>query len=131
MNFLRNLWREVPQGGIVSSGWRMARYEPQHQVGVYTAMPLSWVGRMLREFRYRVNVAVTAPTLEQEKVLESQRANRDRERRAEEYSKGYMAGWHECFEACLQAVEEEITDADELWKMGAALTGSATTQREN
>lgn len=94
-------------------------------------MPLHWVGRMLREFRYRVNVALTAPTIEQEQVFELERAHRDRERLAEEYSKGYMAGWRECFEACLQAVEEEITDADEVWKMGAALTGPTTTQREN
>jgi hypothetical protein len=131
MNFFKKLWREVPQDGTVPSGWRMAWYEPHRQVRVYTAMPLYWLGRMLREFRYRVNVAVTAPNIEQGQVLELQRAHRDRERLAEEYSKGYMAGWHECFEACLLAVEEEITDADALWKMGAALTGSTTTQREN
>jgi len=131
MNFLKRFWREVPQGGMVPSGWRMAWYEPKRQVGVYTAMPLHWVGRMLREFRYRVNVAVTAPTIEEEQVQELQRAHRDREQLAEEYSKGYMAGWRECFEACLQAVEEEITDADEVWRMGAALTGSTTTGREN
>ena len=130
MNFFKRLWREVPQGEVVPSGWRMAWYEPHRQVGV-SAMPLHWVGRMLREFRHRVNVAVTAPTIERVQVFELQRAHRDRERLAEEYSKGYMAGWRECFEACLQAVEDEITDADELWKMGAALTGSTTTQREN
>jgi hypothetical protein len=131
MNFLKGLWKEVPQGGVVPSGWRMAWYEPRCQVGVYAAMPLHWVARTLREFRYRVNIALTAPTIEQDQVFELHRAQRDRERLAEEYSKGYMAGWRECFEACLQAVEEEITDADELWKMGAALTDSTTTQREN
>jgi hypothetical protein len=94
-------------------------------------MPLHWIARMLREFRYRVSVAITAPRIEQDQAFQLQRTHRDRERLAEEYSKGYLAGWRECFEACLQAVEEEITDADELWKMGAALTGSTSTQREN
>jgi hypothetical protein len=131
MNFLKRFWKEVPQGAAVPSGWRMAWYEPRRQVGVYTAMPLHWIARMLREFRYRVSVAITAPRIEQDQAFQLQRTHRDRERLAEEYSKGYLAGWRECFEACLQAVEEEITDADELWKMGAALTGSTTTQSEN
>ena len=37
-----------------------------------------------------------------------QRAHRERERLAEEYARGYRAGWRECFQTCLSAVEEEI-----------------------
>jgi hypothetical protein len=131
MNFLTKFWRKGPQGGRVRSGWRMAWDDPRRRVGMYTATPLHWVACMLQEFRYRVNIAVTAPSIERARACELQRAHQDRERLAEEYSKGYVAGWHECFEACLQAVEEEITSADEVWKMDAAFLGSETTQGEN
>jgi len=131
MSFFKRLWKEVPQGGIAPTGWRMAWYEPQRQVEVHTAMPLHWLARTLREIRYRINVAVTAPAMDQEQALVLERAHKDRERLAEEYSNGYMAGWRECFDACLQAVEEEITSADEVWRMGAALADSATSRREN
>jgi hypothetical protein len=131
MNCLNKLRKKMPEGGIVPPRWHRRRHEPQRQVGRYTTTPLQWVASVLREFHYRVHLAVTAPTIEQEKVCELQRAHQDRERLAEEYSKGYMAGWHECFEACLQAVEEEITNADEVWRMGAALAGPATTKRDN
>ena len=55
----------------------------------------------------------------------------DRERLAAEYYRGYMAGWRECFEQCLEAVEDEITRTDDIWQMGAALTGAKNIQRDN
>jgi hypothetical protein len=59
------------------------------------------------------------------------RAQEDRERLAYEYSRGYQAGWRECFSTCLQVFEDEITAADELWRIGAILTDSNRTQRDN
>lgn len=55
----------------------------------------------------------------------------NRESLATEYSRGYMAGWRECFEQCLEAVEDEIARTDDIWRMGAALTSSKNNQREN
>jgi hypothetical protein len=131
MNFLKKSWKEAPKGEIVPAGKRRAWHEPQRHVGVYTAMLLHWVARILRELHHRVTLAATAPTIEQDQAFELRRAHQARERLAEEYSKGYMAGWHECFEVCRQAVEEEVTNSDEVWKMGALLTSCVTTQREN
>ena len=32
---------------------------------------------------------------------------------ADEYARGYLCGWRECFASCLEAVEEEIQAADD------------------
>jgi hypothetical protein len=37
---------------------------------------------------------------------------REQQKIAEEYARGYLAGWRECFHSCLAAVEEEITRGD-------------------
>lgn len=115
MNLLKEWRREVGHGGCVPNGWRMAWYEPQRRVGVYYPAPLHWVLRGLREFGYRLQIALRAPELERAQVYQMQRSHRERERLAEEYSKGYMAGWHECFQACLDAVEDEISRVDETF----------------
>lgn len=39
---------------------------------------------------------------------------------ADEYARGYMQGWHECFETCLGVVEEELTSSS-AWGAGALL----------
>lgn len=59
------------------------------------------------------------------------RADEYRERLAQEYSRGYQAGWRECFGTCLQAIEDEIASADEIWRIGAVLTNSGTSQQDN
>lgn len=115
MNMLKDWRREVGHGGEVPHGWGMAWYEPRRRVGVYYPVPLHWVLRGLREFGYRLRIAVEAPRLERAEVYGMQRSQRERERLAEEYARGYMSGWHECFEACLDAVEEEISRVDESY----------------
>jgi hypothetical protein len=111
MKLLRGVRREVTHGGIVPRGWQMAWYEPRRRTGVYYPRPLNWLLRGLREFIYRVQLAVHAPRLECAQVFDMQRLHRERERLAAEYARGYVLGWRECFHACLDVVEEEIACA--------------------
>jgi len=115
----------------VPSGWRMAWYEPPRRIGVYYPAPLHWVLRALREFAYRVHVALRAPRIERAQAFEMNRAHRDRQLLAEEYARGYMSGWRECYGACLVAVEEEISRSNQVWEIGDLLADIPKPQREN
>lgn len=99
----------------------MAWYEPPRRIGVYYPAPLHWVLRALREFSYRVHVALRAPRIERAQAFEMNRAHRERQRLADEYVRGYMCGWRECYEACLLAVEDEISRSDGLGEVGDLL----------
>lgn len=123
MNSISKLRKEVGHGGTIPSGWRLAWYEPRRRVGVYFPAPLHWACRAWREAVHRVRVALRAPSIECAQVFELQRAHRKRQDLAEEYARGYMAGWRECFEACMVAVEEELTRTGEVWDLGSLLTG--------
>ncbi|MGH9560371.1 MAG: hypothetical protein ACRD3S_02855 [Terracidiphilus sp.] len=59
------------------------------------------------------------------------RLHRDRQRLAEEYARGYICGWRECYDACLEAVEEEISQAGEVWEIGELLTDTPKLHRKN
>jgi hypothetical protein len=132
MNLFRSMRREVGHGGIVPRGWQMAWYEPRRRLGVYYPAPLNWLLRAVREFRYRAQIAVHAPGIEHAQVFEMQRTHRERERLAEEYARGYMSGWRECFQACLDVVEEEITCAgDASYEIGEWLPIDAKPRQEN
>ena len=113
--------KEVSHGGVVPRGWQMAWYEPRRRIGVYCPAPLHWLLRGVREVVHRVRAAVRAPGIERAEVFQMQRAQRERERLAEEYARGYMAGWRECFQTCLSAVEEEIARVDDTWDVGSFL----------
>lgn len=111
--------------------WRLIRQRSWRSKKAYIFTPARWIVRALRDWRYRIRIALTVQKLEDVQSQELRRAQEDRERLAHEYSQGYMAGWRECFDACLQAVEDEIASADDVWRMGAALTGSGTILRDN
>jgi hypothetical protein len=123
--------REVSHGGIVPPGFRMAWYEPRRRVGIYFPSPLHWVMRALHEFMYRLRVALRAPSTERAEVFEMERTHRERHRLAEEYAQGYITGWRECFEVCLESVDEEIARADSVWNAGALLLNSPTETPKN
>jgi hypothetical protein len=125
------LRREVSHGGVVPSGWRMAWYEPPRRVAIYYPAPLPWVLRGLREVSYRIRVALHAPRIERAQAFEMNRAHRERQRLADEYARGYLCGWRECYDACLDAVEEEITRTSEAWEIGDLLTNTPKPQRKN
>jgi hypothetical protein len=116
MKLLRGIRREVTHGGVVPRGWQMAWYEPRRRTGVYYPRPLNWLLRAVREFIYRVQLAVHAPRLECAQVFDMQRLHRERERLAVEYARGYMTGWRECFRTCLDVVEEEISCANGVYE---------------
>ncbi len=48
-----------------------------------------------------------APVIEHGQIFEMQWGNGGRPRSCEDYTRGYLAGWHECFVMCLQEIEEE------------------------
>ncbi len=125
------LRREVGHGGMIPPGWRMAWYEPRRRIGVYYPPPLHWVLRALRELIYRLRGAVRAPEIECGQIFEMQRTHRDRQRMADEYARGYLIGWRECFHACLEAVEEELTRADDVWEIGALSVDTQKLPKDN
>jgi len=125
------LRREAGHGGIVPRGWRMAWYEPRRRVGIYYPAPLHWLMRAVRECVYRARVAFRAPGIERAQVFEMQRTQRERERLAEEYARGYLAGWRECFHECLQAVEQEFACNDDVWDLGDLLSDRPKLPRRN
>jgi len=134
MSFI-NRWlrirREVTHGALVPPGWRFAWYEPRRRVAVYYRAPLHWLMRAARELIYRLRVARDAPSIERAQVFEMQRIHRERQRLADEYSRGYLVGWHECFRECLEIVEDELTHPSQLLDIGALLLDSPKSSRGN
>ena len=78
MKLLRGIRREVTHGGVVPRGWQMAWYEPRRRTGVYYPRPLNWLLGALREFIYRVQLAVHAPRLECAQTFDMERFHRER-----------------------------------------------------
>jgi hypothetical protein len=122
MNVRMKLRREVGHGGKIPRGWQMAWYEPRRRLGVYYPPPLNWVMRAPREIGYRVWLALHASVIECAQTFDLQRAHRVRERMADEYARGYLIGWRECFKTCMDAVHEEISRSDDVWEIGTLLT---------
>ena len=131
MKLLRGIRREVTHGGIVPRGWQMAWYEPLRRVGVYYPAPLHWILWAAREMIYRMRLALRAPAIERAQVFEMQRTHRDRQRLADEYARGYLIGWRECFRDCLEAVEQELTRSDDVWDIAALLVDTPKSPPAN
>jgi hypothetical protein len=129
MKPLIRLRREVGHGGRVPRGWQLAWYEPRRRVGIYYPQPLHWILRALRELGYRLRLAARAPRMECAQVFEMQRLHRDRQKLADEYARGYMCGWNECFHACLETVQEEIAHSRDIWDLGAMFTEEGGPER--
>jgi hypothetical protein len=124
------LRKEISHGGVVPRGWQMAWYEPRRRIGVYYPAPLHFLLRLLREFTHRMRVALRAPDRERTEVFQMQRAHHERERLAEEYARGYMIGWRECFQTCMSAVEEEMSRADDSWDVASFLPPAPKPPRD-
>src|SRR6185437_5248629 len=103
------LRKEVGHGGMIPRGWQMAWYEPRRRVGVYYPSPWHWIARGMRHVIYRVRLALDALGMEGAQCLAIQRANGERQRLADEYARGYMRGWRECFRTCVDAIEDEMS----------------------
>jgi hypothetical protein len=129
MNPVRCLQKSVVQGGRIPWGWRRAWQEPKRRAAVYSPAGLHWIFRLARELVHRVCGAIAAPSIEVAEAFEIERTHRERQRLAEEYSRGYLAGWRGCFDACMAAVEDELANASDVWEMGELLSGQP--QRRN
>ena len=81
---------------------------------MYFPTPLHWLMRGCRELGHRFGVAVHAPRIERAEALELQRLDRERRRLVDEYARGYLSGWRECFQSCLATLEEELSQTDDL-----------------
>jgi len=112
--------KEIGHGGAIPRGWRLAWYEPRRRVGVYCPALLHWLLRILRECIYRLRLALGAPPIERAEAFAMQREHLRRQEMADEYARGYMQGWRECFDTCLGVVEEEIASTA-TWDAGALL----------
>lgn len=129
MNIGRFVRREVAQGGKVPAGWRMAWYEPRRHIAVYGPIFLHWLLRLAHEFVYRVHNAIAAPAIEQVEIAEMRKSHREKERFAEEYSRGYLNGWRDCLDACVAAVEDEFSRTSQVWEAGETLREYSADQR--
>jgi hypothetical protein len=127
----KGLPREIPLGGNIPSCWRMAWFEPRRRVGVYYPAPFHWVMRAWREIRHRIQLAWRGPGIEKAEAREMERLHEQRERLAEEYARGYLCGWRECFQTCVDAVEDEFGGADFVLVFAGMLVYVADHSRSN
>lgn len=89
------------------------------------------VGRLIREFAYRCQLVLRAPSLEQLAKNDQQRRYAEQERLAEEYAHGYLEGWQECYSACIEAVGKTVSEKHDLWAIGEILTNSQDAPNTN
>lgn len=129
MRISGNFRREITLGGITPRRWQIAWSEPRRGIAVYCPVPFHWILRAWREFSYRVGIALKAPAIEQEERIVMQREDQERQRIADEYSRGYMAGWRECFQTCVDAIEDEMAQSEKVWDIGTLLAGSDDSTR--
>lgn len=123
--------KELSHGAVAPRGWRMAWYEPRRRVGIYYPAAFSWIMRALRELKYRIRIAWQAPRIEAAQFFAMQRANEQRQRFADEYARGYMMGWRECFDTCVDAIQDEMSRGDQVWEIGSLLTDAGKPPRPN
>lgn len=123
--------REISHGGTGPRGWRFAWYEPRRRVAVYYPPPLHWLLRTARELLHRLRTAWSAPPIERTQVFEMERIYRERQRLAEEYSRGYLVGWHECFRDCLEIVEDELMNPSQVLDITALLLDGERQPQSN
>lgn len=72
-----------------------------------------WLIRGWREVAWRVGLALRAPTLERQQAAEVQRILLEQRRLSEEHARGYLRGWKECFDVCMEAIDDEIAAFEE------------------
>lgn len=123
--------KAIAHSGIVPRWWRLAWYEPRRRVGIYSPWPLHWILRFSRELFHRTLCALTGPSIERRETLEIERAHERRQLLAEEYSRGYLAGWRECLDAWVQSVPDGLASPDEFLNRGPLLAGSPFDKLEN
>jgi hypothetical protein len=108
------LMRELAPGVAAPVGWRMGWFDPMRHVAIYFPAPLHWLARAAREVKWRVQLAVKSPGMDTERILAAQKQYGERMKLADEYARGYLEGWRECFESCAEIFEDE-EESGEPW----------------
>jgi hypothetical protein len=100
--------------------WRVEWRAWARRVASAARATVELIRRGWREFTRRAGLALNAPSLERQQMADADRTYLVRKRLTEEYSRGYLCGWQECFETCMQAIEDEIGALEEgLWEAPA------------
>lgn len=92
---------------------RRQKYGRTGRVAAWLQIWRAWVVRGWREIAWRAGVALRAPSLARQQAADEERAYLEEKSLSEEYARGYLCGWHECFEACVEAIEDEIGALEE------------------
>jgi hypothetical protein len=125
MKWTTCIQKEVREGDVAPRGYGMAWYDPHRRVEVFYPAPIHRFARATRELLYRVQLALQAPTIEKLQIHEQQRLQRERARIAQEYASGFLTGWRECFDMCMNAIEEEMAAPDATWDIDDWFSDSA------
>ncbi len=105
--------------------------DPSAMAKPKTQTRVNWASSAAREIAYRLRLAISAPDRDRAAELERRRAYAEQQRLAAEYSEGYLAGWHDCYAACVSAVEEEVLRKTETWWVDEMVAGSAGPSKTN
>ncbi len=92
---------------------RRRKYGRADRMAAWLRMWRGWVVRGWREVAWHASVALRTPGLARQQAANEERAYLEKKKLSEEYARGYLCGWHECFEACVEAIEEEIGGLEE------------------
>ena len=57
-------------------------------------------------------MACILPGRDRQTVIEAQQEFQVRKRLADEYARGFLRGWRECFDVCAEALGDEWPEAD-------------------
>jgi hypothetical protein len=90
-----------------------------------------WTARLVREIVNRCRLVLFSPTFGKYLEIQSKWKDQQQQRMAEEYAKGYLDGWHECYAACLDAVEHPVGEDAEIWTVADLFTQPGHSAKAN
>jgi len=103
--------RELAQGAKMPLGYRLAWVDWSRRVAICYPWPANWLARQWRELVWRIERAARVlggPGPEEQQVADAQRIYRERQVLAEEFAAGYLTGWQECLDACVEVIEQQV-----------------------
>ena len=105
-------WRkELARDTKMPPNYELAWMDWSRGVAVCYPWPMNWLARQWHGFVWRITRASCAfrglgP--EEQHVADAQRIYRQRQILAEEFAEGYLTGWQECLDACIETIEQQI-----------------------
>lgn len=107
--------REVARGARIPAAYGVAWMDRSRCLLICYPWPANWVARLWRGLAWRLSRAVRAlggPGPDEQEAVHAQQLHRERQILAEHYAAGYLSGWQECYDTCLEAIEDELRRAD-------------------